>query len=79
MSMPGFTAEATLYETRNRYHTAADYQRNAQVVVYPAYYLDEQCYVRCRETCDCSDLQGWARGACSRACMRGCDRACTVW
>jgi hypothetical protein len=78
MSMPGFTAEATLYETRNRYHIAADYQRIAQVVVYPAYYLDQQCYVGCRSTCDCSDLFGAARGACLRACRQECLEDCTV-
>ena len=63
MNMPGFTAEATLYEPNDAYQTASESDRGDTQLVRPAG-LHQQCYRLCRRRCghdsDCLDSCTWA-------------------
>jgi hypothetical protein len=75
MNIPGFTADASLHPARRLYQMV-QVPAQAGGIVRPAYF-DNACYIGCRDTCSCLDLQGAARGACFRACHTDCLADCT--
>jgi hypothetical protein len=66
MNMPGFTAEASVYKTSERYHALAavsHYQTDGAIL--PASCIGECMY-------DCREMGGLGRGACLRLCRWEC-------
>jgi hypothetical protein len=76
MSIPNFTADASLYKTNRVYRTlsASD---SVSGDIYLADYVDKGCYAECRATCDCSKLIGAALGECKLDCITDCSNECT--
>ena len=83
MSMPGFTADASLYTTRQQYRQAGSIDQ-VGAVVQPAYHCNPTCLSNCVDLCidpsDCWDLPNpQARASCLRAaaaCRAACRHRC---
>lgn len=83
MSLPGFTAEVSLYTSSQQYRTATTSGQAGRVVaISPALVLPAACDRECRTNClssctpDCLDLVGGAKGRCLRGCHRSCSQDC---
>jgi hypothetical protein len=78
MSMPGFTAEASVYRT-SRHYLITQVPARAGGAIHPASFVDPSCYVDCHLTCDCSGQTGANLGACILKCNADCRRECTIF
>jgi hypothetical protein len=76
MSIPNFTADASLYKT-NRVYRTLSFSNSVSGNIYLADFVDQDCYNICRATCKCSDLTGADRGRCNRECNTDCSNECT--
>ena len=76
ITMPGFTAHASLYGTSNLYRSARS-QRGSDSQVHPA-----SCFSDCKRSCiqGCRSgppfLRGQALGDCLRSCPAECHEEC---
>jgi hypothetical protein len=81
-TLPGFTAQVSLYKTSSCYFTARAHRQTGGAV-YPAL-LDQNCFDACHDSnCvqDCFDLPGWPKTACISYCRNQalkCREACTI-
>ncbi len=85
MSLPGFTADVSLYTSPQHYRTATTFGQAGRVLspaISPSLVLlatcNRECLSNCPEACslDCQDLVGSAKGACLRACRNACRADC---
>ena len=80
-TIPGFTAETSIYGTKNRYRTSGVLY-SANQMVHPADYVDPMCLDGCMRDCtiECADMFGSGKAACIRMCgmqNRQCYAICT--
>ncbi len=78
MSLPGFTAEASLYSASNSYYVHGMYQRTEQKI-YPADYVDQACFGGCYRNC-ADECAGSGKAACLKECAqdnKNCIEQCT--
>jgi hypothetical protein len=85
MSLPGFTADVSLYTSPQHYRTATTFGQADRVLsaaISPSLVLpaacDQECRFNCLDACtpDCLELVGSAKGACLRACRNACRADC---
>jgi hypothetical protein len=80
MNTPGFTAKASLYRANGYYH-AVGLTTPTDGAIYPAYFVDQDCYSQCYSLCapDCvRDFVGVNKGGCLRQCAAECRRDCRI-
>jgi hypothetical protein len=73
MTLPGFTAETSLYRTTGQYHTARA-QHQIQGMVPPAF-VDSGCYNNCYSRCYSEHVNYW--GDAQAICTDDCTTQCT--
>jgi hypothetical protein len=78
--LPGFDAEATLYDSRISYWSST--ARGYASSVLPAAYVDQACLGRCKQNCSiaCAGTTGSGKAGCIHECARenaGCTSICT--
>ena len=69
MTMPGFTAESSVYRTSGYYQMTVGFAAHGNVV-HPQIWCDYACMANCRFDCDYPYAPGSAR------CHYFCQRAC---
>lgn len=77
MTLPGFTAQDSLYKTSGQYHNAFAPQQN-QGMVTPAF-VDPFCYSDCYSPCynQYSNYRGWSAEDAGAFCSKDCNTRCT--
>jgi hypothetical protein len=85
MSLPGFTADVSLYTSPQHYRTATTFNQASRVLspaISPSLVLpaacDRQCLSSCQLDCSfhCEDLPRSAKVACIRRCLNECRVDC---
>ncbi|RPJ50741.1 MAG: hypothetical protein EHM21_04310 [Chloroflexi bacterium] len=76
MSLPGFTADVSLYRTEGQYH-AALVPRSARGLVTPAF-VDTHCHALCYDTCYSNAVTywGWSEADAQSICPSSCNNEC---
>lgn len=71
MSVPGFTAETSVYRDRGLYRAVAA-RHETIYAVHAAFYIDQNCLAGCETDCgkECAGTAGQARSACIKGCAR---------
>ena len=80
MSIPGFTAETSLWMTGTGYRSGGPHQLDG-IAVEAATYIDQNCLAGCEKDCgaECAGTVGQARSACVKACAndnKDCGSLC---
>jgi hypothetical protein len=79
MTLPGFTAEASLDCISNRYMYSL--HDGTEQIIYPANYTDQSCLRRCTQDCGsvCAGMIGQGKSLCIRECANEnaeCSSSC---